>query len=125
MAAVEQGAPLTPIDYDFWVNLPERQSVRLLQIVRNQGGTILARTLYELENGTQVKAVFAPSGLRAFRTELRSCEHRLIEGVRISILPLNRVIASKTAAGRDKDLAVLPVLKRTLRLSRRFNSRRK
>lgn len=25
MAAIRQGAPLMTIDYDFWVNLPERQ----------------------------------------------------------------------------------------------------
>jgi hypothetical protein len=48
MAAVRQGAPITTIDYDFWVRLPER--------------------------------------------------------------------------GRDKDLAVLPILERTLRLSRRLKS---
>jgi len=58
MAAIEQGAPLTTIDYDFWVRLRERQYIRIL-----------------------------------------------------------RVIASKEAAGRDKDLAVLPVLRSTLALA--------
>lgn len=29
MAAIRQGAPLTTIDYDLWVKLPERQYVRL------------------------------------------------------------------------------------------------
>ena len=28
MAAVQQGAPLTTIDYDFWVDLPERRGAR-------------------------------------------------------------------------------------------------
>ena len=45
MAAIEQGAPLMTVDYDFWVRLPERQHVRLLTIVRRQGGSIRARTL--------------------------------------------------------------------------------
>jgi hypothetical protein len=27
MAAIEQGAPLMTVDYDFWVRLPERQYV--------------------------------------------------------------------------------------------------
>ncbi len=27
MAAIEQGAPLMTIDYDFWMRLPERQYV--------------------------------------------------------------------------------------------------
>jgi hypothetical protein len=30
MAAIEQGAPLMTVDYDFWVKLPEREYVRLL-----------------------------------------------------------------------------------------------
>src|SRR5947209_13773823 len=54
MAAIEQGAPLTTIDYDFWVQLPERQYVRILTIIKRLGGAIIARTLYELEDGTQV-----------------------------------------------------------------------
>jgi hypothetical protein len=48
MAAIRHGAPLMTVDYDFWVRLPERQYVRILSIIRKQGGTILARTLYEL-----------------------------------------------------------------------------
>jgi hypothetical protein len=47
-----------------------------------------------------------------------------LEGVPVRILPLQRVIASKTAAGRDKDKAVLPILKRTLLMSRRLESGR-
>ena len=30
IAAIEQGAPLMTVDYDFWVKLLERQYVRLL-----------------------------------------------------------------------------------------------
>jgi hypothetical protein len=41
-----------------------------------------------------------------------------------SALSLQPVIASKRASARDKDLAVLPILERTLRLSRRLKSRR-
>ena len=43
MAAIEQGAPLMTVDYDFWVRLPERRYVKLLAIVQRQGGTIRAR----------------------------------------------------------------------------------
>src|SRR5438445_6055483 len=73
MAAIEQGAPLMTVDYDFWVRLPEREYVRLLSIVQRQGGTIRARTVYELSDGTQVNAVFQPNGLRSFEAEWRSC----------------------------------------------------
>jgi len=121
MAAIRQGAPLMTVDYDFWVRLAERQYVRLLTIVQRQGGTIRARTLYELSDGTQVNTVFAPHGLRSFATEWKAAPFGNLAGVPVRVLPLARVIASKQPAGRDKDLAVLPVLKRTLRLAKRLS----
>lgn len=120
MAAIEQGAPLMTVDYDFWVRLPERQYVRLLSIVQRLGGTIRARTLYELRDGTQVNAIFQPDGLKSFESEWNNCRVGRLEGVPLRILPLGRVIASKRAANRDKDIAVLPVLRRTLRLAQRL-----
>jgi hypothetical protein len=51
MAAIEQGAPLMTVDYNFWVKLSERQYVKLLTIVQRHGGTIRAQTLYELSDG--------------------------------------------------------------------------
>src|SRR5947209_6232003 len=120
MAAIEQGAPLMTVDYDFWVRLPERQYVRLLTIVQRQRGTIRAQTLYELSDGTQVNAIFQPDGLRSFSAEWRISRWGKLENVPVKILPLNRVIASKRAANREKDLAVIPILQRTLRLSRRL-----
>ena len=118
MAAVQQGAPLMTIDYAFWVRLPERQYTRLLSVIQGLGGTIRARTLYELSDGTQVNAVFQPDGLRSFEAEWKSCAVESLESVPTRVLPLARVIASKRAANRDKDRAVLPVLERTLRLSK-------
>lgn len=123
MAAIRQGAPLMTVDYDFWVQLPERQYVRLLSIVQRQGGTIRAQTLYELSDGTQVNAIFQPDGLRSFQTEWKHCSIGRLDGVPVRVLPLLRVIASKRAAGRDKDVAVLPVLERTLRLAKRLKAR--
>jgi hypothetical protein len=124
MAAIEQGAPLMTVDYDFWVKLPERQYVRLLSIVQRLGGTIRAQTLYELSDGTQVNAVFQPNGLRSFDAEWKISRAGELEGVPIRILPLARVIASKRAANRDKDIAVMPILERTLRLSKRLQANR-
>jgi len=88
-----------------------------LTIVQRLGGTIRAQTVYELSDGTQVNAVFRPDGLRAFRTERKISRIGKIDGVPVPILPLARVIASKRAANRDKDIAVIPVLERTLRLA--------
>ena len=124
MAAIRQGAPLMTVNYDFWVPLPERQYVRLLSIVQRQGGTVRAQTLYELSDGTQVNAIFRADGLQSFQAEWKRCAVGRLDGVRVRILPLSRVIASKRAAGRDKDLAVLPILTRTLRLMARLKDRK-
>jgi hypothetical protein len=124
MAAIAQGAPLMTVDYDFWVRLPERQYVRLLAIVRRQGGTIRARTLYELRDGTQVNAIFQPDGLRSFDAEWKISRWGELENVPVKVLPLSRVIASKPTANREKDVAVLPILRRTLRLAKRLKNRR-
>ena len=124
MAAIEQGAPLMTVDYDFWVRLPERQYVRLLTIVQRQGGTIRAGTVYELSDGTQVNAIFQPDGLRSFDAEWKISRWAELENVAVKVLPLRRVIASKRAANREKDLAVLPVLQRTLRMAKRLKGRR-
>jgi hypothetical protein len=123
MAAIEQGAPLMTVDYDFWVRLPERQYVRLIAIVQRQGGTARARTVYELSDGTQVNAIFQPDGLRSFEAERKASRWGRLENVPIRILPLRRVIASKRAANREKDIAAMPSLQRTLRLARRFEKR--
>ncbi|MSR65450.1 MAG: hypothetical protein EXS18_06680 [Verrucomicrobiae bacterium] len=125
MAAVEQGAPLTTVDYDFWVGVPERQYVRFLAIARRQGGTIMARTLYELKDGTHVNVIFQPDGLQSFDTEFKRCKIGRIAGQRVRILPLSRVIASKKASNRDKDIAVLPILERTLRCARHLERKTK
>jgi len=123
MAAIEQGAPLMTVDYDFWVSLPERQYIRLFTIVRRQGGTIRAHTLYELSDGTQVNAIFEPDGLRSFDAEWKSSRWGELESIPVKVLPLRRVITSKRAANREKDLAVLPILERTLRLAKRLKQR--
>jgi len=120
MAAIEQGAPLMTVDYDFWMRLREREYVRLLTIVHRQGGTVRARTVYELSDGTQVNAIFQPDGLRSFDAEWRISRWGKLDKVAVKILPLHRVIASKRAANREKDVAVLPILRRTLRFAKRL-----
>jgi hypothetical protein len=102
--------------------LPEREYVKLLTIVQHQGGAILARTLYALSDGTLVNAVFRPDGLASFAAEFRRSPVALVEGQPVRMLPLRRIIASKRASNRDKDLAALPILESTLRLARRLKA---
>jgi hypothetical protein len=77
-----------------------------------------------LSDGTQVNAIFQPDGLRSFGPEWNFCRWGRLENVPVIVLPLRRVIASKRAANREKDVAVLPILRRTLRLTKRLQQRR-
>src|SRR5262245_52550065 len=47
-AAIVQGVIVTTLDTDIWVDLPERQYARLMNLVLKQGGTAIAPTLYAL-----------------------------------------------------------------------------
>jgi hypothetical protein len=71
-----------------------------------------------------VNAIFQPDGLRSFEIEFKNCSLDKLDGQAVRVLPRDRVIASKRASGRDKDLAVLPVLERTLRPAKRLKARK-
>lgn len=63
---------------------------------------------------------FTPSGTRGYDDLHREAARtRLGPGVRVEVASLRDVIRSKEAAGRDKDLAQLPILRRTLEELRR------
>jgi hypothetical protein len=44
----------------------------------------------------------------------------LVEGIQVKVLSLAQLIATKEAAGRPKDLAVMPVLKAALEMQRKL-----
>jgi hypothetical protein len=53
----------------------------------------------------------------------RAIEHTLGK-ITVKVASLPDIIASKKAAGRDRDLAVLPVLEQTLKATRASSRRR-
>lgn len=58
---------------------------------------------------------FMPSGTRGYDDLRREASReRLGKGLSVTVASLRDVIRSKEAAGRDKDLAQLPLLRRTL-----------
>lgn len=64
---------------------------------------------------------FAPSGTRGYPDLRREASRaRLARGLSVTVASLRDVIRSKEAAGRDKDLAQLPLLRRTLELTRQL-----
>ena len=110
-AAVLQGAPLVTFDADLWVNLPSRQYIRVLNICHKLGATILTNNVVLLSDETRVDFIYQISGLRAFTTEWKSAIPMEWAGRRVKVLPLERVIRSKEAANRPKDIAQLPILR--------------
>lgn len=59
-------------------------------------------------------AVVAAQGRDAFESEHARAKEYDLDGLRVRVLPLARVIARKRASSRPKDLAQLPALEATL-----------
>ncbi len=114
-AAILQGVIVTTIDTDIWVDLPERQYVRLMNLVLKQGGTALAPTLYALSDGRLVNFLFSVHGIRNFASEYRNAVDGKIEGEPVKALPLERILKSKKTVKRDKDLLHILIIERFLR----------
>ena len=66
----------------------------------------------------RIDLVMSASGLDGFDKEYEQAREYDIDGVRVRVLPLDRVIASKRAAGRPKDTAQLPLLEAALAAQR-------
>jgi hypothetical protein len=120
-AALIEGAPGTTQDLDLWFGSIDAERVR--EAARRAGG------FYTSGHGVQppavggdgldrVDIVLNADGLRAFDEEYANARDYLLEDVRIRVLPLERVIASKRASNRAKDLAQLPHLEATLAAKR-------
>ena len=114
-AAVLQGVIVTTMDIDIWVDLPERQYVRLMNLVLKQGGSTLAPTLYALADGRLVNFLFRVTGLRSFAAEFKGALDAKMEGVPVKLLPLERILKSKQTVLRDKDVAHIFHIKRFLK----------
>lgn len=118
-AAILQGVPATTIDTDIWVDLGERQYVRLLQLCKTLGATPIAPTAVTLSDDTLVNFVYRVTGLQGFDAEWKRALRLKWHDTTVAVLPLRRIIASKEAVGRPKDLAHLPLLRQILRMVRR------
>jgi hypothetical protein len=113
-AAILQGVPATTTDTDIWVDLPERQYVRLLDLVVKQGGTPMARTMYGLADGSLVNFIFSMTGLKKFAEEYAGAHEILWNSLKVRVLPLERIYKSKHDSAREKDVAHLPLIKRVI-----------
>lgn len=123
-AAIMQGAPGVTFDTDLWIDLPERQYMRLINLSLRLNATMVRQTVVALTDGTLVNFCYRIGGVASFRTEYRRAELMKWHGMVVRVLPLERIIRSKEAAGRDKDLRILPVLRDIAASRKRLRIRR-
>jgi hypothetical protein len=118
-AAILQGTPATTLDTDIWVDLSERAYLKIHNLCRSLGATVLATTTVALSDDTLVNFLFRVDGLGSFASEKKKAVHLKWLGTEVDVLPLRSIIKSKQAVARPKDLAHLPLLRQTLRLKRK------
>ena len=107
-----------------WVDLPTRQYMRLWRMIREQGGSALSQTLYVLADGKVVNFLFAVTGLRSFAAEYRQALNAKMDGCAVKVLPLTRILKSKKAILRDKDLAHIPLIERVLKAKKMLEGKK-
>jgi hypothetical protein len=111
-AAVLQGADAVTKDIDLWFE--SIADPRVAEAARKVGATFVWRNDPPLFSGPgldDVDVVIHCDGLRDFRAEYAaSIEVGVTSDTTLRVLPIERVLASKRAAGRPKDKAVIPAL---------------
>jgi hypothetical protein len=122
-AAVLQGAPLVTQDIDLW--FADRTDARLHQAAQRAGGVFVPGHFGMMPTqvgggmiGDRIDVVTTPQGLDEFAVEYERSLVLELDGISVRVLPLDRIIASKRAAGRAKDLAVISALEAALAVQR-------
>lgn len=111
-AAVVQGAAVMTQDLDLWFK--STSDPKIQDAARATGGTFVWRMTPPMFTGPgldSVDVVVNCDGLHDFASEYGSAlKIELAPGLSVKVLPIGRVMASKLAANRPKDRAVIPAL---------------
>ena len=73
--------------------------------------------------GDRFDVVVHMHGLRSFAAEYDASKEMIVDGVPLRVLPLERIIESKRAVGRPRDIAQIPALEEALAALREEESR--
>lgn len=125
-AAALHGAPVTTVDFDFMFRGTSPNVAKLKRFAHRLEAMILrpyypASNLYRVVNddrGLQVDFMPAIHGVKSFNSLRSRAEKIELGGRQVWVADLADIIASKRAAGRPRDKAVLEVLEATLREKR-------
>ncbi len=126
-AAALQGAPVVTQDVDLWFK--DIENPRIKRALRKVGGAYVPPIANNppVFTGKAVELfdiVMHMHGLGDFEDEWRHVLRIPLDGFKVPVLPLERIIASKKALGRPKDRLVLRVLADTQRTISHRSSRR-
>ncbi len=122
-AAAIHGAPVTTLDFDFMFR-DTPTNLRKLKAVAASLDAMILRPFYPVsklyrvvDDASGLQADFMPviHGVRSFEGLRSRATEFTIGKVTAKVASLPDIIASKKAAGRERDLAVLPVLEKTLK----------
>jgi predicted nucleotidyltransferase len=118
-AAVLQGANTATRDIDIWFE--DTSDLRIGEAVREANGIWVSGSFGMRPPqiggdaiGDRLDVVTHMHGLGTFQEELPNATVVEVDGIFLQVLKLERIIASKRAAGRKKDLAVIPALEEAL-----------
>jgi predicted nucleotidyltransferase len=122
-AAALQGAPVTTVDFDFMFRSTPVNLAKLKKFARRLDAMIMrpyypVSALYRVMNddrGLQTDFMPVIHGVKSFNSLRSRAEKIQLGGHSLWVASLTDIIASKRAAGRPRDKAVLDVLEKTLR----------
>ena len=126
-AAILQGANTITQDVDIWVK--DCNSAQFLDAVNEAGGFyipagIAGKNPAMIGPGklSSIELVTQMHGLEPFDEELENTTEFILDGVPIKVLNIERIIKSKEAANRAKDLGVLPALRALVAAKKKLGS---
>jgi hypothetical protein len=136
IAAVLHGAPVTTFDLDIVPARDEENVANLLRVLDGLGAVYRGQTKRQLKPTTSHLSspghhnlitscgpldVLGTIGAGLSYEDLlpHAMGMDLGEGLRVPVLGLEKIIALKEELGLDKDIAILPVLRRTLEKKRK------
>jgi predicted nucleotidyltransferase len=130
-AAAIQGAPVTTVDFDFMFRATPTNLAKLKKFATRMDAVILrpyypTSALYRVMNddwGLQADFMPAVHGVKSFNSLRSRAEKIELSGCPLWVAHLADIIASKRAAARPRDKAVLDVLEKTLREKTKSSSK--
>jgi len=130
-AAALGGAPVTTLDFDFLIRRGERTPEAIATMASVLGARIIRPRrysttvkLYAADLGLDVDLLARMDGIASFDALAKKARTTRDFGAPLRVAALADVLRSKIAAGRPKDLAVIPTLEKTLHESKKKTRRR-